>query len=286
MSALAELLGEHAADFRERFFESEVLHAAGAASAWRARFSSAHAFELVHRADARFPSTALASADAEVPPASYRADAKSKRIEPAKVRALHAEGATLVLNDLGKRDAGVALAARALGRELATRVAVNAYLSPAGASGFAPHWDTHDVVVVQVEGRKRWELFETHTPFPLVRFRDAEAPTGVRSTSLVLSPGDALYVPAGQVHAARSLEEASLHLTLGLYPMRVLDAAVEAVAAHAMGSPALRRALREDPSDRDALRDALRAAADDADALDSALEVARETLRARRGDHT
>jgi lysine-specific demethylase/histidyl-hydroxylase NO66 len=34
----------------------------------------------------------------------------------------------------------------------------NAYWTPAGAQGFAPHYDDVDVFVVQVEGEKRWTL--------------------------------------------------------------------------------------------------------------------------------
>ena len=34
------------------------------------------------------------------------------------------------------------------------------YLTPAGSQGFAPHWDEIDAFILQLEGRKRWKVYE------------------------------------------------------------------------------------------------------------------------------
>ena len=50
-------------------------------------------------------------------------------------------------------------------------VGSNAYLTPAGAQGFAPHYDDIEAFVLQVEGRKRWRLYECpEEDGPLPRF--------------------------------------------------------------------------------------------------------------------
>ena len=42
--------------------------------------------------------------------------------------------------------------------EFGCMVGSNAYLTPQGSQGFAPHYDDVDVLVLQLEGRKRWRV--------------------------------------------------------------------------------------------------------------------------------
>ena len=39
----------------------------------------------------------------------------------------------------------------------------NVYLTPAGAQGFAPHYDDIEAFVLQLEGRKRWRVYKPPT---------------------------------------------------------------------------------------------------------------------------
>lgn len=285
MSVLRGLLGGVSPDaFLAGTFEQASLWVRGAHPPLCAVLDPAGVLSLAAAAGARFPTTALASADRAVPPKSYTVD---RRVIGERLLAEHAAGATVVLTDLSKRVPALAAACASLRDELGVRVGVNAYLSPAGASGFAPHWDTHDVFVVQVSGAKRWALYSEREPSPLERFGDAGRGSGEVSEEHVLEPGDVLYLPAGWVHAARAAAVPSLHLTIGLYPVRVLDVAVESVAARALLDPGLRRALRlpsGQASDGALLRvaAALRAVADDPVALSAAVAAAREQV-GRRG---
>lgn len=43
----------------------------------------------------------------------------------------------------------------------------NAYLTPKGTQGLAPHTDPVEIFVVQTQGRKRWRLYEPVGAFPL-----------------------------------------------------------------------------------------------------------------------
>ena len=51
--------------------------------------------------------------------------------------------------------------ARRLRTELGHPVQINAYITPPQNQGFAPHYDVHDVFVLQVAGRKQWTI---HAP--------------------------------------------------------------------------------------------------------------------------
>lgn len=117
-------------------------------------------------------------------------------VDPAAVAKAMLEGATVVLQSLHRTVASVGRFASALEAEISHPVQVNAYLTPPGAAGLAPHADGHDVIAVQLHGSKRWTV------------------EGLGD--LELAPGDALYVPAGTPHAAATQERSSLHLTVGI----------------------------------------------------------------------
>lgn len=140
-----------------------------------------------------------------------------------KVMRLYADGATLVLQGLHRIWPPLIDFARRLGAELRQPLQVNAYLTPAGNKGFATHYDTHDVFVLQVDGTKRWRIHEPVLPDPLERQawggrKDEVTATaeGPAALDIVLAPGDALYLPRGWLHSAQAQGERSLHLTIGV----------------------------------------------------------------------
>jgi lysine-specific demethylase/histidyl-hydroxylase NO66 len=110
-----------------------------------------------------------------------------------------------------------------LERHFSTPVGCNAYWTPQGSQGFAPHYDDIDALVVQLEGRKRWRLYAPRSTDELLprvsspnfSARDCGAPLA----EVVLEPGDVLYMPRGLVHEAFSLPSDaghSLHITLSM----------------------------------------------------------------------
>jgi bifunctional lysine-specific demethylase and histidyl-hydroxylase NO66 len=120
------------------------------------------------------------------------------------VAAVHREvaaSATLVLQGLHRSFAPVAAFCRDLERTLTHPVQANAYLTPPVAQGLNLHEDPHDVFAVQSYGTKRWVV---------------HPPGDGRVWDLELRPGDVLYLPAGTRHAAQTVGEPSLHLTLGV----------------------------------------------------------------------
>ena len=93
-----------------------------------------------------------------------------------KVLTQLAGGATLVLQALHRTwpplvDFGSELAA-----ELGHPVQVNAYITPPENRGFAAHYDTHDVFVLQIAGDKHWQIHEPVLPDPLPRPDRGTAP--------------------------------------------------------------------------------------------------------------
>jgi ribosomal protein L16 Arg81 hydroxylase len=158
---------------------------------------------------------------------------------------LHAEGATVILNHLHSRHPPLAELCAALELEFSAPFQTNVYLTPAGAQGFKPHFDTHDVFVLQVEGSKRWQLYGTPVDLALRGHGEAARrdDPGPVAEEFDLRTGDTLYIPRGRVHDAMSTDEASLHITVGVLSWTWFDLLLEAVETLAASDRDVRAAL-------------------------------------------
>ena len=172
---------------------------------------------------------------------AHREYTKDGRVQPLEVARLFDGGATVIFNQLQRRVPALARLCAGLGRAFSSRVQTNVYLTPPDAQGFNPHWDTHDVFVLQISGTKRWSIFDTRVELPLrgQRFRRGISP-GDLNEEFELGPGSAVYVPRGVMHAARSTGEPSLHVTLGLTAFTWAEFLVESVSAAALDDESLR----------------------------------------------
>jgi bifunctional lysine-specific demethylase and histidyl-hydroxylase NO66 len=141
-------------------------------------------------------------------------------------------GATIVLQALHVNWHPLAVFCRLLEEALGHTVQANSYYTPRGSQGFAVHHDTHDVLVLQVAGEKRWLLYDPLFELPLKhqRYSKALGEHGEPTDEFVLRAGDTLYLPRGWLHQAETSETDSLHLTIGINAYTWLDAAKAALA--------------------------------------------------------
>jgi hypothetical protein len=169
------------------------------------------------------PRLRLARDGGVVPEERYASQRRTRRdvvypvLEPARLRAELAAGATLVLDGVDQLHEPVRDLAAGLERELGERAQVNLYASWRERRGFGLHWDDHDVLVLQVAGRKRWRVHGATRPAPLHRDVTApDAPAGEPVWDGHLEAGGVIHVPRGHWHDAMAGGEPSLHLTVGL----------------------------------------------------------------------
>lgn len=98
-----------------------------------------------------------------------------------------------------------------------------AYATPPSSRSFGGHYDNHDFFAVQCEGTKHWVLYDQIEPHPINhQYGPSQRELTIREEFL-LEPGDALYVPRGMYHEARTTESLSLHVSLCMYPMTWAD---------------------------------------------------------------
>jgi len=154
-----------------------------------------------------------------------------ERLDVVKAFQLFGSGGTFVIRDVHKRIENFALLCREVERHCSSPAKANLYLTPSNGRGFEAHYDTHDVLLLQLQGRKEWKIFDAPVELPLAGqgVNTSVHPIGALQLAITLDEGDTLYIPRGYMHEGRCCEEASLHATLGITAIRWSDVVMEAV---------------------------------------------------------
>jgi bifunctional lysine-specific demethylase and histidyl-hydroxylase NO66 len=184
------------------------------------------------------------------------------RIDGVALAEQYQKGSTLIFPQLHESFFGLAQFCRALEGIFSCHVQTNIYLTPANGRGFPPHYDNHDVFVMQIAGAKSWRLYGTPvaTPYRGERFQLGRHKAETISAEFTLSAGDCLYIPRGLMHdAENSGDEPSLHITVGLITKTWADLMLEAVSELALEEPDFRRSLPPGYASRDYDREQARA---------------------------
>lgn len=141
-------------------------------------------------------------------------------VDVKRVMHLYQRGATIYIDRLDCLHPAIADLRDALDAYFCcSRIKVSVLATAAGTQGFGPHFDTHDVAVLQLAGGKHWKFYPATTPLPTY-FQESPVeppPPGTASQEVDLRAGDFLYFPRGLIHDVRAPADiASLHLTVSL----------------------------------------------------------------------
>ena len=182
------------------------------------------------------PSSALrvTKAGKGVPSGAYtvpRGPGLPGALNAEKVYELFRSGGTVTWNSLNHLLPSTRRLAEAFAQAFACHSEVVLFVTPAGNKGFAPHHDSIDVFVVQVNGTKTWSVWPTPDVRPGGEGSYTPEELGTPALEATLAPGDVLYVPHGTAHAAAANSEMSLHLSVGVEPRRWRDLLAETVEA-------------------------------------------------------
>jgi len=170
---------------------------------------------------------------------------KSGLLDISGVYEAYDNGYTFIVENAHARSTPIAALCHNLEAALDFGVHANLYVTPRGAQGFEPHFDTHDVFVLQLAGSKAWRVYESAETLPMpdndrrVSSDEIGSPLG----EFELERGDLLYIPRGAVHQAMTTDASSVHLTVGIHVRRWADLLCDAIMAAAERDIRLRKAL-------------------------------------------
>jgi len=215
-----------------------------------AKFASLLSIEAIDRylatSLACYPDVFLVDAARELKPEDFSFPSETGgRVDLPRAYQLFDSGATISLSQLHERIPELASVCRSVEQTFNGHFQTNIYLSPRNAQGFKTHFDSHDVFVLQVAGSKHWTLYDTLIELPLhgQGFDPDKHIPGPPTSELTLRAGDLFYCPRGLFHSARSTDDLSLHITLGLVGKTWADVMIEAVSEACLASPAFRANL-------------------------------------------
>lgn len=171
-----------------------------------------------------------------VPPQVYsttETDRRNQQVlqpDPAKVMELVRAGCSLGLNRLDTLDAGLRAVGKVLEEALAGKAQANLYYSRRANKAFGVHCDTHDVFALHCEGEKEWYLYEGMDPDPInhpafrkLPLEERQRRAGKVTETLVMKPGDLLYLPRGQYHDALCRSDDCVHVAYGVTQVIGMD---------------------------------------------------------------
>ena len=246
-AALARCVGDVSTFLARQFTVEPVLSSAGA---FDDLLSLADVDRQLTGGGLRRPAIRLIQDGTPIDPAAWTKPARTGStrlddvVDPGPTLERFASGATIVLQSLHRWWPPLGRFCRDLELVLGHATQANAYLTPAGAAGLAPHHDTHDVFVLQVAGTKHWDLREPLVEAPLPRHRSDHASAAALPVvrQIDLAPGDCLYLPRGFIHSATAQQAVSLHLTIGVLTTTAHDV-LRRLVERAGEVPTFRRTL-------------------------------------------
>jgi hypothetical protein len=155
--------------------------------------------------------------DSVLIPRQFYTSNQGARLKVSAFHDLLTQGASIVVEGIHRLIPQISQLAAAVEREMGIRTQVNAYLSFSKGGALKPHWDIHDVLAVQIHGRKRWRFWKVIVPHPVKTADSVPMELGAPPDHEVeLAPGDVLFIPRGEPHAAAVSAKYSVHLTIGL----------------------------------------------------------------------
>ena len=250
MTSLARCVGD-TKGFLDNHWGRAPLHRVGAdESGFADLFSLDDVDHLVSSTSPRLPTFRLVRDGRPLDPGRYTRTARvggravSGVGDPRRVFEEFHDGATIVMQGLQRYWGPLTRFCRSLEVELTHAVQANAYVTPARSRGLGVHYDTHDVFVLQLAGRKAWEVYPPvlADPLPSQPWSADRGGPGAACLSAELRAGDSLYVPRGFLHSAHAQEDLSAHLTIGV-PTQTWHDVVKLLVAGTADDPTFRRGL-------------------------------------------
>lgn len=211
MSRLEALLGPMPLQqFREKYFERELLAVPGAAREYRRLLTwerLAGIFTSGHRDCWLADRGRLAS--------------KGGTLTLEEAQRGFATGQTVVVRHSERADSALGEIAADFQRLFQRPVDIQLYVTPPGQEGFDWHYDVEDVFVIQSSGAKEFYLRKnrvTPAPWPMIfpkTLAELDRECAGPEMRCLLQAGDWLYIPAGTWHKARAMAS-SFHLSVGV----------------------------------------------------------------------
>lgn len=167
-------------------------------------------------------------------------------------------GGSIVFYGIGEHAPAMGRLGAALSEAIGDHVVGSAIASTGDGGALPVHYDDTDLIVLQVEGGKRWFVEDEPVLNPVVGMQPVPRPAGARLLlDEVLQPGDFLFLPGGYRHWCETEGPRSLHLGFFFYPLTA-PRALDLLKRQMIATAADRIPLRFEPDERQEVEERLK----------------------------
>src|SRR6202522_511063 len=140
-------------------------------------------------------------------------------VDPAKIVKFLDEGFSLIITPIDGHVPALAALRDNIRARVSEQIKVGVIVTAGKGGAFKLHYDPEDLIILQVEGSKRWRIYGPPVRNPVVGGASPEPPPETSPIfDEVLKPGDILFMPGGNWHHCENGPERSLHLGIFFTP--------------------------------------------------------------------
>jgi ribosomal protein L16 Arg81 hydroxylase len=141
------------------------------------------------------------------------------KVDPAKILKFLDEGFSLIITPIDGHVPALAALRDSIRARVSEQIKVGVIVTTGRSGAFKLHYDPEDLIILQVEGSKRWRVFGPPVINPIAGMTIPEPPPeNAPLFDDVLEPGDLLFVPAGNWHRCENGPGRSMHLGIFFTP--------------------------------------------------------------------
>lgn len=140
------------------------------------------------------------------------------RVDAARLEECLEEGFSVIVTHIEQHVPPLRTLCQNLSDRLLEPTYIGAIVTTGAEGAFRLHYDFEDLIILQVEGTKRWQIFGPPVSNPVRGMAKQTAPQGGPMFDEVLEPGDLLFVPAGYWHHCQTMSGRSIHLGIFFIP--------------------------------------------------------------------
>lgn len=149
----------------------------------------------------------------------FRQTPEGSRVDVAKVEAYLAEGFNLCITSIDESAPHLTALCNNIRARSFEQIKIGVIVTTGKFGAFKLHYDPEDLIILQVEGTKRWKIYGPAVSNPVIGMPQQEPPPeDAPIFDEVLKPGDFLFVPGGNWHRCENGPGRSLHLGFFFQP--------------------------------------------------------------------
>jgi ribosomal protein L16 Arg81 hydroxylase len=132
-------------------------------------------------------------------------------IDPLALSRLMDQGVSLIFNGLEDYLPALRTLCRHISMTTAEQITAGAIVTSGSGGAIERHYDSEDLVILQIAGTKRWHIYGSPVSNPVKGMPAVPFPGGAPIFDDVLHAGDFLFLPAGYWHHCENGPGRSLH---------------------------------------------------------------------------